>query len=699
MVKLIPAIGLLIVVMQLPGFSQTDTTHTKPDSCITLNQCNLQSRATNANINLFGHWTTGEALERLPFMLVKGPIGFYTDARIAGLETQYQSVKINGLRPVGGQDDRDFSLDRMPAKLMQDATITYCPSVIYHDDAPIGAVSLTWVQPPAKQQFMADVSFRNTNNSSPLTPQMTLTYGDTRGKWQFIAGYSINRIERLNTQKIMSDTLSGNLTDEYKNLVNGLTTTIIFNPKPKSQWRLQSYFTQTDNTQWSTSTMVPLTDGSINPYPDTTKNQIQRILHSHSLLFTHNNKRVVFSSELTFAQHFGYFNQWHYSQSDSELAQAYVDENQQNTQMANITKWQWGRHLNNVQLKFEAGTFLDVVYRNYIHYAYSKTRSHRYWDNLSDESYNLSEYHPQVFTGITLKAGQWCLTPALRFGADIAKYQAVNTSETPYNFMLNPSVNAQYTLNNHLSFFMAVSRQITRAPYHLLIPVDKVNNSTQTVIRGNPDLTPSYANNASVGLDYINPTLGNIKVKAFYAILENVFELKPAGTHPDYGYQIYQTVNMDSGRIWGTSLEYDHVVFKNKWYALRIIGLANYLGSSVYDAYLQTTRRINQQPIFTANANVALSLAKPRLALVGGFNYIGKAYSGARYYNNVLSPQISHHETFNLSARIQFHATAKLQFYLIGANLLISPQTWHQGNIQVTSYSGRLFEGGAKFLF
>lgn len=67
----------------------------------------------------------GEILKRLPGIVVQGPPMAYRNVKVNGLDKEYQTIFIDGHRPAGGEDRREFKLDRLPSTLIKGLVTGY----------------------------------------------------------------------------------------------------------------------------------------------------------------------------------------------------------------------------------------------------------------------------------------------------------------------------------------------------------------------------------------------------------------------------------------------------------------------------------------------------------------------------------------------------------------------------------------------
>ncbi|MCZ8370207.1 MAG: outer membrane beta-barrel protein [Porphyrobacter sp.] len=86
--------------------------------------------------------TAGDALKRVPGVTFLSDVLESDGARLRGLDPGYTQILINGERVPGGQSDRSFFLDRIPAELIQRVEIVRSSSARRTGDAVAGSLNI-----------------------------------------------------------------------------------------------------------------------------------------------------------------------------------------------------------------------------------------------------------------------------------------------------------------------------------------------------------------------------------------------------------------------------------------------------------------------------------------------------------------------------------------------------------------------------
>ena len=86
--------------------------------------------------------TAGDALKRVPGVTFLSDVIESDGARLRGLDPGYTQILINGERVPGGQSDRSFFLDRIPAELIERVEIVRSSSARRTSDAVAGSLNI-----------------------------------------------------------------------------------------------------------------------------------------------------------------------------------------------------------------------------------------------------------------------------------------------------------------------------------------------------------------------------------------------------------------------------------------------------------------------------------------------------------------------------------------------------------------------------
>lgn len=97
----------------------------------------------------------GDFIRRMPGVMMGGPPGENKDLRLRGLDKEFTRVQVDGLQIPDGGEKRELQLDRLPAYMIESATIVRNPTAEYESDGLAGRMELK--TRPIPKEFSGDV--------------------------------------------------------------------------------------------------------------------------------------------------------------------------------------------------------------------------------------------------------------------------------------------------------------------------------------------------------------------------------------------------------------------------------------------------------------------------------------------------------------------------------------------------------------
>ncbi|MFC2098780.1 TonB-dependent receptor plug domain-containing protein [Bacteroidota bacterium] len=645
---------------------------------------------SSKDMNNLGHNTAGDVLKRLPRMVIDGPPSFYRNVMMAGLDKEFQSVLINGNRPGGGEDYRDFKLDRLPVEMIEKIEIIYNPPASLGADATIGAVDISLKDTPEKQFVSADLSFDNTSTSRGINPELNLSYGNKWKKWSVFGNLNHSRFKRRNLAYLQDTALAGMETEDLNVKISGVTGTIAFEPDSVNRWKLQSFYTNYREDLDFLADVNRRSRGGLTDRADSAIDRKNRILHSHTLGYTRKKNNSSWHSGLTLAQHFDMKDKQRFREKTDYMEHSYEDEYQRNTDV--IFKSEYSHkaggpaYLN----ELKTGIRLSTLHRVYDRLVYTKDLSHMFWDEIEDGSYTLTEYRAGGFVADEFSIGKFWLSPAVRVDIDRGSYTTVtDSSGSMQYFSFNPSLHTKYHLSE--SFFLKadIARQIARPPFNAMVPVDKIKNKKKIIERGNPELIPSRAWNLGIGTEKYFSRNAFATIRGFYSVLSNVIEMQEIGIENNYGYRIYQSVNVDSGKIWGLDLSTRFDLLNTSSNNIKFWGNISWLGSEVRDPGTGRLRRLNLQPEWIINGSLDYLNTRLKIQCSIGWNYISERITASTIDEGSIITDLRQSPFTQWDARIKYFFSSWGSVYINGINLFNETFEFSQGVLTESHIIGR----------
>jgi len=655
--------------------------------------------ASSKDLNNFGHHAAGDVLKRMPRILVQGPPSFNRNIMMAGLDKQFQTILINGNRPAGGEDYRDLKLDRIPVDMIEKIEVIYNPPATYGADATIGLINLVLKDTPDKKLFNADLFFDNTSTYSGINPNATVSYGNKWNRLSVYGSYSSNKFKRSNQMNLSDTSITGKANELLDVWVNGFTGTLAFRPDSTQKWKLQSFLSNYREDANFISDVKRRTKGGLSIAADTADDTKHRILHTHSLEYAKEWKKTNLKTGLTFAEHYDTKDRWRWRENSDNLEVSFEDEFQRNSEALIFSELMHKIEKGNVAHKINEGVRGSVLNRKYDRMVHTKLNGHLFWDNIADGSYALNEQRMSIYFSDAITIKKLWLLPALRFDYDAFAFKTENGNGNKTYRNINPSFHAKYSFFKDFFLKADIARQISRPPFNLMVSVDKVKNKKQLVERGNPELIPSTALNTGFGVEQYFGCNNYLTFRGFYTILNNVIETREVGVDDNYGYRIFQSVNVDSGLVWGLDANWRLNLLKQKLNQLVFTGNISWLGSEVRDPGTQKLRRLNEQPNWIANASLDYLNTKLKLQCSVGINHVGERYISSTVDEGTVIKKTIYSAFTQFDARIKYYYSAKGSVYINVVNLFDEFNYVTQGVVQEQEFIGRNIIIGTNYRF
>jgi len=651
------------------------------------------------DLNNFGHNSAGDVLKRFPMMMMQGPPSFNRNVMMAGLDKQFQSILINGERPAGGEDYRDLKLDRIPINMIQNMEIIYNPPANMGADATIGSINMILKDAPDKKYMSSDLSFDYTSTKPGINPEFTFSIGNNWGKWAAMGSYSLNHFKRTNINSLTDGEIQGTEREELNVWIHGFSGLVTYKPDSIHTFKYQSFFSLYSEELDFLSDIKRRTKGGLNLAADTADDNKLRILHTHNLSYRINKNGWDWKNSLDISQNIDTKDRWRWRSADSGTEESFEDEDQINTELIAKSEikhpFEWGNFKN----KLTGGMRFSALNRDYHRMVYTKTTDHLFWDDIEDGSYLLKEYRASAYLSSEMKTGNWWFNPALRFDSDWGNYDTYAEKGSIQYLSLNPSLHSKYQITPNFFIKGDIARQVSRPPFNLMVPVDKIKNKKETIERGNPDLVLPTAWNLGMGLEKYFSTQGFIAFRGFYSQLQNVIETREIGIDDIYGYRIVQSVNVDSGMVWG--MDVDSRLNLSYWGAKGWAVNANvsWMGSQVRDPGTLELRRLNGQPEWTINSSIDYLNTHYNFQVSIGMNDIGERITAATVSDGSTVEALIETPFLQFDSRIKYFFASWGSVYLNAINLFNQTIDIQQGTVSESEIIGRNFVVGISAYF
>lgn len=552
---------------------------------------------TKKELEELGGQTAADVLRRLPRIFFSGPPATNKDVRMAGLDKEFQNVLINGNRPPGGGEKREFALDRIPVEDIERIEVLKNPTAAYDSDAIAGIVNIVLKEPPKTQSLSASVSLNYNDLADRFGEKAAASYGDKKGPLGFTIGGVRNR-EYRGKDKSATDT-SKNEREAETEIVRTTTTSanlrLSYEIGENDKITFSPYLTKQSEAKDKVKTVFNLATGAAknrnNEKED--KDKVTAQFTGAGLTFSKN----VFENEVK-------------TDRDMVLSADYktLVSGPFNTEHVLSTGAKYRDKDRDVE---------KLVYEINSSGAYKL-------NSTPDDSYSVREKITAFYVMDEASVSdKLVITPGLRVEITDGEYATSGGRQASGDFTdWNPSLHALYKLGGGLQARGSIARTIGRPPFKEKVPTRSVK--ADKVEEGNPDLSASKSINYEASVEKFVGKTGVVALGAFYKDIDGMIEKKEIGTDTLTGLPVVKPVNVSEAVVKGIEIEAKS--------GLGFVGLkdftvnANYslLDSEVIDPNTGIKRRAKDQPKSVANVVLRYENKGAGLSASVGVNYIGE---------------------------------------------------------------------------
>jgi iron complex outermembrane receptor protein len=660
---------------------------------------------TRQEMEELGGQTAADVLRRLPRLYFSGPPATNKDIRQAGLDKEFQNVLINGHRPPGGGEKREFALDRIPVEQIERIEILKNPTAAYDADAVAGLVNIILKEAPRQRTLSATAGGNYNDAAQKPGSKLTLEYGDEAGPFGYLLG--------------------GTRNDEYRGKDKGVTDT----DKNEREAEDETVRTITSSANLALSLRAGERDRLVfKPFlSDQAERKSKEKLVSElttgaarSLAVEHENKDILLQSyalewEHRFAGGAALKLQGLLSENEEEkkkdaaqfkgatlafdknVFEAEEKEDQEKVAAADLRLplpgpfdtahlVSLGAKLRDKDRKVEKEVFevnaagaVKVTSTPNDSYSVDETITALY---LMDEA-SLTE--------------RLVLTPGMRVELTEGEYETAGGAQDSDDFTdWNPSLHALYKLGGGYQLRGSVARTISRPAFKDKVPTFTAKPDKVEV--GNPDLEAATSVNYEAGIEKYLGKTGLVAVGGFWKEIDDVIEKQQVDDDfdddPLNGLQpVIQPVNAGEATVKGIEVE-----ARSSLAFLRLPDVmvsANYtrMKSKVKDVNTGETRPLADVPEDLANLIVRYASKPLGLAASLGVNYIGEKINES----DPTKPKKVEEPFVQWDASITKTLTRQLSLYTSAINLFDERKEKKEGNRRETEEVGRTFLVGLRY--
>lgn len=585
---------------------------------------------TRREMDELGGRTAADVLRRLPRMFFSGPPTTNKDVRMSGLDKEFQNILINGNRPPGGGEKREFALDRIPVEQIERIEVLKNPTAAYDADAIGGVVNIILKDAPPKRAIGVSFGISSNDRSDRLGNAASAHYGDTFGIIGL--GASGTRIDNYREkQKDVADSIKKEKEQEQetnRTITTAFAPVITLTPDKLNALTLRPFLSDQREIKDKTKTKTNLSSGAAKSM-NREKEDKDQALQSYFLEWKH---RSAAGNQLK-AQ-IGYSR--NHEDKDKEVAvytgaalaydkRQYEAEDKIDAEKIAafdlkipITGLLGTDHVLSTGLKVRdkdrsvEKTTWEV----------SKTGVYKNTTSLLD-SYTVDETITSVYIMDEAVLGnRLTVTPGVRVEMTKGRYataDGVSASDSSTDW--NPSLHARYKLFADLILRGSVAQVIGRPAFKDKVPSRSVK--ADKVETGNPSLREMTSVNYEAGIEYYFRKGSLLGVSGFYKNIQDTIEKITIGTDSDTGLPLVMPMNVGSAKVSGVDFEAKTDFGFIGLTDFSITGSYSLLASEVKDIQTGVVRRLKDQPksLFSA----VLRYDNRKIGFDGslGFSYIG----------------------------------------------------------------------------
>lgn len=583
---------------------------------------------TKKEMEELGGQTAADVLRRLPRLFFSGPPATNKDIRLAGLDKEFQNILIDGNRPPGGGEKREFVLDRIPVEAIERIEVLKNPTAAYDADAIAGLVNIVLKVPPRTLQLSASAGLTYNDLADKDGSKLSITYGDRKGPFGFTIGGT--RIDDYRgKEKEVRDSSKNEREEEFevvRTLTSSLNLGLTYALGKNSRLTFKPTLLDQTEEKSKQRDLYNLLTGARKSR--TIENETKdMLLQSYGLEWEH---KFSGGSGLKLAALHSRNDEDKDKRTDQYNAalaftkSIFEDEKKEDKETVLAADYKLP-----LSGPFDTDHVLSIgaKQRNKTREVNKETFE---INNLGvkkittnpNDSYSLKESITALYlmdqASIT---DNFILTPGMRVEITDGEYKTLggNVGEGKFTDW-NPSLHALVKLGKGYQVRGSLARTIGRPPFKDKVPTR--SEKPDKIEEGNPDLKAAKSMNYEAGIEKYFGKTGIISVGAFYKDVTDIIEKQQIGT--EAGKPVVKPVNVSEASVQGLELEAKT--------GLEFIGLkdltvsANYtlLDSEVEDPVTGKKRRLKDQPDSLAAVIVRYDNPKLGLAASVGMSYVGE---------------------------------------------------------------------------
>jgi outer membrane receptor protein involved in Fe transport len=561
--------------------------------------------------------SVGEMLKRVPGVTFTSDVLEYDAVQFRGLPPGYTQVLINGRRAPGGEADRSFFVDRIPAELVEKIEIIRSPRADQPSEGVAGTLNIVTKEAATFEGGFAKAGAL-INKDGTVRPSLGAAYAGRIGEDTSYWG-AINYQERRNAKKKVSlrfkKFTTGSLDPsdpQFKNTelqddtrdgsdLSG-SAEVRHEFGDKGFVRLQGFFVDTDRTEFERSLTYK---GKALAF-DGIETQLEDI-NQQTYTISGDARIPLGGVDLGLAAGWSGYR-------ENTSSTVYVGDNGNDLndlELDEVTRIDIkdNEYTGTVNLGFGGDAMRFKVGVDLLH----KTRNGLNDGDFLSGEFKVKEDRYDPYARVTLEPmPDLTIDAGLRYEITRRTVSGEAVATTSYNAQtLNPSLHLRYAPTADDQFRASIARTVRRPSYDSISPFQDDGPGDEDATRGNPDLRNEKAWGVDVGYERRLGGRGIFGVNLFYRNVKDVIELVALGDNPSNPLgQLFTPRNIGDGKTWGFEVDLST--------PLTVIGMPDtglfanytYLDSEVVDPFTLEKRRFNNQPHHVYNIGFIQTLKK-----------------------------------------------------------------------------------------
>jgi outer membrane receptor protein involved in Fe transport len=654
---------------------------------------------THREMEELGGQTAADVLRRLPRLYFSGPPATNKDVRMAGLDKEFQGVLINGNRPPGGGEKREFSLDRIPVEQIERIEIIENTTAAYDSDAVGGLINIILKKAPDGRSLQVSLGGSRSGADEPGN-RASFEYGGLFGQVGARLGATRGDDSRVN-EKTIADAGKGEGEGESETVQTILTSIngVLSSPiGSRDVVTFRPFISEQGERKVKGRLISALASGTPKSRNDEDEDKTST-LETYGLEWIH-----AFDRGISLSLQGNY--QVHDEAKDKTTAQFTGSE------------LKFSKTILETEEKEDAETVATADLRVPLEgpgkTVHLLSAGVKFRDRERTVAKELREVNPAGVVKVTTNPNdsyiveeainavylmdeaaltqRFVITPGVRIESSSGRYATTGDREDSDAAVdWNPSVHARYRFASEVQLRAAISRTLSRPPFKDKVPTRSVK--ADKIEEGNPDLSVATSVNVDVGIEKHFGKSGLLALGAFWKGIDDVIERQQTGIDAVTGLPVVRPINAGAATVQGIELEGRGDLSALGLPQLTLIGNTTWLTSEVKDVNTGEYRRLVDQPRSLANLVARYDLRRVGLTFSVGVNYVGEKVNASDPVKGVKSETPFRQWDASLTKTI----ANRFSIFASGVNLTNEKREKEQGSRLELEAPGRTFFFGVRY--